>query len=228
MDLKKEPAHDVHRYRPALFAASLVVSITVVTILFEWSVQVIERKPPVEDETIFWFPIPEYFSKPIKVEQSERPKVIDPTKIVEVKEEPSTNTNEGNFSSEDAVNSDSGYVNIESIEMPVEPIVEDTFRVVERMPEPEGGLEGFYKLLRKNLRYPSRAQRNNTQGKVFVEFTVSKTGEVKNVKLIKGIGDDCDREAMRVIALSKWQPGKQRGVPVNVRMVQLINFELRR
>jgi periplasmic protein TonB len=228
MEPKKTPVYDVHRYRPALFAASLVVSITVVIILFEWSVEVIERKPPPEDPVAWQLSLPEYYTKRIIEDLPKQLKKVDPNKIEEVKDEPvkdeyvedelvkTTDANTGDYKMETLV------------ELPVEPVVVDTFIFVERMPEPEGGLEHFYKMLRKNLKYPAKARRNGTRGKVFVEFTVSKTGEVGNLKLIKGIGDNCDEEAMRVIALSKWQPGKQRGVPVNVRLVQQIHFELDR
>ena len=89
------------------------------------------------------------------------------------------------------------------IEIPRE-IVPDTttFIFAEIMPEPVGGWETFFGSLRKNLKYPKPAQRVGTTGKVFVEFTVSKTGELDNLKILKGLGDGCDEEAMRVIKLT--------------------------
>jgi Periplasmic protein TonB, links inner and outer membranes len=59
-----------------------------------------------------------------------------------------------------------------------------------------------------------------------VEFVVNKNGAPSDLKVTKGIGGGCDEEAMRVIALSKWEPGKQRGNPVRVRMSMAINFKL--
>ena len=117
-------------------------------------------------------------------------------------------------------------VNFGAIEIPEETIKPDTFRVVEKMPEPVGGWSAFYNTLSKNIKYPRLAARERVGGKVFVEFTVNNKGELSHFKIIKGIGYGCDEEAKRVIALTKWNPGKQRGQPVNVKMVQPITFAL--
>jgi protein TonB len=112
------------------------------------------------------------------------------------------------------------------IDLPKELPPPDTFRIVETMPEPVGGWETFYKTLKKHTKYPRQAQRMGTRGKVFVEFTVNGKGELSNFKVIKGIGNGCDEEACRVLRLTKWKAGKQRGRPVNVKMVQPMNFDL--
>jgi TonB family protein len=97
----------------------------------------------------------------------------------------------------------------------------------EEAPVPSGGLESFYKFVGKTLKYPSKARRMGQEGKVFVEFAVHQDGVVRDVKVIKGIGEECDDEAARVIALSpKWTPGLQRGVPVKTRMVLPLTFSL--
>jgi len=87
-------------------------------------------------------------------------------------------------------------------------------------------MESFYRFIGKTLKYPKRAQYTGTQGKVFIEFVIDKNGHVTNMKVIKGIGSGCDEEAMRVLALTKWQPGRQRGKPVKVRMTMPLNFVL--
>ena len=56
---------------------------------------------------------------------------------------------------------------------------------------------------------------------------VDRNGSVNGVKVIKGIGAGCDEEAIRVLALTKWEAGKQRGRPVNVRMVIPVIFTMR-
>jgi protein TonB len=71
-----------------------------------------------------------------------------------------------------------------------------------------------------------QAQRTGTEGKVFVQFVVSKTGEPTDLKITKGIGAGCDEEAMRVIGKTKWEPGRQRGQPVRVRMTLPVYFQL--
>lgn len=225
MEPKKNPVYDVHHYRPAIMGGSLVVSLLIVIVLFEWSVEKLERVPCTEELTfsgIFIEPSIRNFT----IEQPKQAKRANPDKLLVVKEKPVVDDSEIILKQE-LDNSHDGIEAMPAFEpLPAEIISEDTFRIAEYMPLPEGGFEGFQKLLRKNLKYPAKAKRNDTQGKVFVEFTVSKNGKIANVKILKGVGDGCDEEAARVIALSKWTPGKQRGVPVNVRMVQAINFRL--
>ena len=90
-----------------------------------------------------------------------------------------------------------------------------------------GGMREFYKYIGRNVRYPQEAKQLNIEGKVIVLFTVTKTGEIADAKVIRGIGSGCDEEALRVIKASpNWIPGKQRGVPVNSRMAVPITFKL--
>ncbi len=112
------------------------------------------------------------------------------------------------------------------IELTPEAVIDTIFYVVEKMPEPVGGFEGFYKTLSKNMKYPKRANWDHVIGKVFISFVVNEKSELSDFKVLKGIGSGCDEEAIRVIALSKWNSGKQRGRPVKVRMVQTIDFQL--
>ena len=56
---------------------------------------------------------------------------------------------------------------------------------------------------------------------------VSKTGEISDITVLRGIGGGCDEEAVRVVKLMpKWEPGKQRGVPVKVRFTLPVKFIL--
>lgn len=103
----------------------------------------------------------------------------------------------------------------------------ETFTIVEEQPQPEGGMQAFYKYVQENLKYPEQARADTIQGKVYVQFVVDKDGSITDAKTIKGIGGGCDEEAVRVIANSpKWIPGKQRGEAVKVRMILPITFKL--
>ncbi|HEY4786556.1 MAG TPA: energy transducer TonB [Bacteroidales bacterium] len=51
----------------------------------------------------------------------------------------------------------------------------------------------------KNMVYPKKALKNRIEGIVQVQYTVDSTCNIKNVKIIKGIGFGCDEEAVRVI-----------------------------
>lgn len=101
------------------------------------------------------------------------------------------------------------------------------FTVVEQQPEFEGGYEAMMNFIRKNMRYPASARRMGVDGTVYVSFVVSKDGSISEVKTIRGISADCDKEAMRVVQMMPpWKPGKQNGKPVFVRFVLPIKFKL--
>ncbi len=104
---------------------------------------------------------------------------------------------------------------------------DEIFTIVEKQPEPVGGMSAFYQFVSKNLQYPMLARRNNIEGRVYIEFVVEKDGLLTDIKIIKGIGGGCDEEAIRIIeSAPKWNPGKQRGRPVRVKMVLPILFVL--
>lgn len=98
---------------------------------------------------------------------------------------------------------------------------------VEKVPDFPGGMLKFADYLKINLKYPDEARKNNVQGKVFVTFIVEKDGSLTDVKVIRGIGNGCDAEAVRLIKASpKWDPGMQNGEPVRVYYTLPIVFKL--
>lgn len=98
---------------------------------------------------------------------------------------------------------------------------------IEKEALPAGGYRSFYQFIATHLRYPKTAINNHAEGKVFVQFIVDKTGELTDIQIIRGIGFGCDKEALRVMKLvPRWNPGKQRGHPVRVRMIIPITFKL--
>lgn len=103
----------------------------------------------------------------------------------------------------------------------------EIFTVVENQPEFNGGMQGLIKYLSENIRYPAAAQRANVSGRVFVSFIVTKTGDIADVKILKGIGFGCDQEAIRVVSrMPNWKPASQNGRVVNLRYNLPIAFEL--
>ena len=81
--------------------------------------------------------------------------------------------------------------------------------------------------LRANLRYPADARQKGIEGTVYTSFIVEKDGSVSEVKTIRGIHEEADTEARRVVQnFPKWVPGKQNGEPVRVRFVLPIKFNL--
>lgn len=77
------------------------------------------------------------------------------------------------------------------------------------------------------LKYPQSAVRNGVQGTVMVQFTIDKDGKVTDVKVTKGVDDELDAEALRVVEASpKWKPGKVAGRKVRASIVVPVEFRL--
>ena len=102
------------------------------------------------------------------------------------------------------------------------------FEVVEHMPEfTGGGMPALMEYLSKNIKYPEAAMKKGTQGRATVQFVVEKDGSITNVKILRGIDPELDKEAIRVIsAMPKWKPGTQRGEAVRVRFTVPVMFRL--
>ena len=77
------------------------------------------------------------------------------------------------------------------------------------------------------MNYPSKALRDSLEGWVYVEFIVDTLGFTINHKVIRGVRQDIDDEALRIARLIKFdKPALQRGKPVEVKYCLPIIFEL--
>ena len=104
---------------------------------------------------------------------------------------------------------------------------EEIFRVVESMPEFPGGEPGRFKFLQENIKYPRLAIEAGISGKVYLTFVVERDGSITDVQLLRGIGSECDEEALRVVKMMPhWKPGLQRGHPVRVQFIMDVKFTL--
>ena len=87
--------------------------------------------------------------------------------------------------------------------------------------------EQMNKHIKRNFRYPEIAQEMGIQGRVYVNFLISKNGNITNIRM-RGPDKNLEKEAERIIAkLPRMTPGKQRGRPVRVPFSIPITFRLR-
>ena len=116
------------------------------------------------------------------------------------------------------------------VEKPVERPAEvehKVFTSVEQMPQFPGGEAALMKYLQSHINYPPMAAENNVQGKVVVQFVVDKTGKVGEVKVVRSVDKDLDKEAVRVCkSLPKFTPGRQNGQAVPVWFTLPVTFKL--
>jgi TonB family protein len=103
----------------------------------------------------------------------------------------------------------------------------EVYTVVDETALPEGGMPAFYEYVMTNLKYPKAAREKGEEGKVLVEFVVQTDGSITDVAILKGVSEDLNHEAMKVMAGSpRWVPGKMQGKLVKQRMVMPISFKL--
>ena len=94
-----------------------------------------------------------------------------------------------------------------AIEQPVpEPIGADNApRIARQMPEYPGGIQGI----------------------VMVSFIVNVDGTITDQKVVRGVNDELDAEALRVIShMPKWKPGLEKGKPCRTLFAIPIVFKL--
>ena len=104
---------------------------------------------------------------------------------------------------------------------------DEVFQVVEKMPQFPGGMGELMNYLTKTVKYPKAAMRDSIQGRVIVQFVISKTGKVTNPSIMRSVSPELDAEAVRVVnSMPLWTPGEQKGVPVNVKFTLPIQFRL--
>jgi len=99
---------------------------------------------------------------------------------------------------------------------------------MEQMPVFPGGESAKETWITSNLKYPGKAVKDKIEGNVPVNFLVTGTGKVKDVKVLKPGNALLDKEAERVISsMPDWKPGLQGGKPVDVQMQVTVNFRLK-
>ena len=85
---------------------------------------------------------------------------------------------------------------------------------------------GGMRALSNEISYPEAARQKGDQGRVIVQFVVSKEGTAQNVEVIQGISADIDAEAQRAAKQLSFEPGTKGGEAVPVRMTLPITFKL--
>jgi TonB family protein len=105
----------------------------------------------------------------------------------------------------------------------------DIVTVPDELAAPMGGYPAFYRgHVKDNLKYPEQAIKEGIEGRVALQFIVSKDGSVSNVKVTQGIGAGCDEEAVRILKQSpKWQPAVHQGKPVKSKATIFISFKIK-
>ncbi len=85
---------------------------------------------------------------------------------------------------------------------------ETIYKKTEVPPEFVGGKDALFKYINDNIEYPDDVER----GSVYVAFVLTKDGDIRDARIVKGINEGCDKEALRLINnMPKWDPGMEKG-----------------
>ena len=100
----------------------------------------------------------------------------------------------------------------DSIQPNVQPAVAAPSSALDQMPEFPGGMEALNTYLRNNIRYPQEAQKAGIQGRVIIQFIVSKDGSITDAEVVESVDPQLDAEGLRLIKnMPRWKPGMRKG-----------------
>ena len=105
---------------------------------------------------------------------------------------------------------------------------DEVFHSSGHMPSFPGGDVALMKFIKDNMIYPYEALKNRIEGKVIIQFVVTKTGKVGKVKVVRSVNKELDQEAVRLIKmLPDFSPGRNNvGEPMNVWYILPVIFKL--
>lgn len=107
------------------------------------------------------------------------------------------------------------------------PLSDDVLAYAEKMPQ-FNAEKDFSIWVNSHVKYPAKAKSKRIEGRVMVRFVVDENGNVRDVVIEKGVDQDLDAEALRVIRTSpKWTPGEQGGKKVAVYYTVPVTFRLK-
>lgn len=228
MEIKKTPKADLENKKSTWLLVGYVIVLAFMFVAFEWTKRdvKIDTSQAVTDVV---------FEEEIEIPITEQPEVVapPPPEAPSIAETLTIVEDDADVEETTIASSEETGQAVEIKYVPVaveeeEPEEQTIFEVVEQMPEfPDGGMAGLMQFLSKNIKYPTIAQENGTQGRVTVQFVVNKDGSIVDAKVLRGVDPYLDKEALRVIgSMPKWKPGMQRGKPVRVKYTVPVMFRL--
>ena len=223
MDKRKTPKADLERKRPFFIEIGLILSLALVFLGFEWKQY---DNSGSEFETEADYNVEENIVVNTEREKQKPKKKKPESQKLEIVEDDVEVDDELDIDAE--ADESTEIEDYEPVEVSdPEANEKEIFQVVEEQPSFPGGDKARKEFIRNNLEYPQMARESGISGTVYVTFVVEPDGSVTNVRVRRGIGGGCDKEAVRVVRnMPKWNPGEQRGKKVRVQFNMPIRFKL--
>mgnify|MGYP006294534795 CR=1 FL=1 len=121
-----------------------------------------------------------------------------------------------------------GLILITSKQNAENPVEKDgeLFYIVEEMPMFPGGKAALGNFIYSQLAYPESAKEKGHEGEVQVGFTVNTSGQIRDIHVVQSSDPAFDSAAVDALRnMPDWNPGKQRGKPVSVKVIVPVRFE---
>jgi protein TonB len=185
MEVKKSPKADLENKKTVFMQIGLVVVLAIVLIAFEWSTSTMDsgQFEMIEDVEAEEEIVPITRQEEVKPPPPPPPpQVTDVLNIVDddVELEEELDIEDTEIDEDTEVEFD---LSLEEEDVDDAPV----FFIVEEMPKFPGGDLELRKYIAKSVKYPVIAQENGIQGRVYIQFVVSTTGEVTQVKVARGV-----------------------------------------
>src|SRR5215813_5708205 len=95
--------------------------------------------------------------------------------------------------------------------------------VTDPMPSYPGGIDSLMTFIKRNVKYPKG--RVDYAGVVYVSFIVNEDGSSTDFKIVKGLCEPCDKNAIEVLEkMKKWIPAMVNEKPAKTRMVIPVKY----
>jgi TonB family protein len=98
----------------------------------------------------------------------------------------------------------------------------------EKLPQFPGGMDGLIAFFQENITYPEALKSDSIEGKAFIKFNVSETGELSNFEVVKSDHELFSKAGLEIAqAMPSWEPAESNGKKVAMNMTLPIAFSLK-
>lgn len=79
------------------------------------------------------------------------------------------------------------------------------------------------------IKFPARSKKERQTGTVWVQYVIDTSGNIQEAKILQGLSDEMNREALRLVyAQKRWIPATQNGRKVKAYKKRALSFTFSR
>lgn len=237
MIAKKNPRYDLERKRFAFFQVGLLTVGSLTLAAFVWESPTMQERVlrQVERTDVSAFE----YTEQTKKEEPQKVHAIQDKKEVLAQLDIQRDVSELSLTTKNNSSEVKSHVSVSSnvkmgtfLIVPQVKLPDLTAEIIEGFPDKDPSYQGGYLAMQtfvgQALSYPQPAIEAGIEGKVYVGFVVEKDGSISQIKILRGVDRDLDREALRLVRqMPTWIPGEKNGKKVRTSVRLPIVFKLR-